>query len=147
MTLLMSMVSCTEDFTDWAHPQTNPEEKAVAFGDGSVTPVDYVIKLADVKTETVKVASIKAPTSSNAAYTPTYKINFDGQSFDIDADGNMATADLANYIVEKYGKRPTERDIDATLDAWVSNGATAVKMATSATFQVKANPLDRKSVV
>ena len=140
MTLLMAMVSCTEDFTDWANPQTNSQEKAVAFGDGSVTPVDYVIKLADVKTETVKVASIKAPTSSNAAYTPTYKINFDGQSFDIDAEGNMATADLANYIVEKYGKRPTERDIDATLDAWVSNGATAVKMATSATFQFKAIP-------
>ena len=141
MTLLMSMVSCTEDFTDWAHPQTNPQEEAVAFGDGSVTPLDDVIKLADVKTETVKVvASIKAPTSSNAAYTPTYKINFDGQSFDIDAEGNMATADLANYIVEKYGKRPTEHDIDATLDAWVSNGATAVKMATSATFQVKAIP-------
>ena len=140
MTLLMSMVSCTEDFTDWAHPQTNPEEKAVAFGDnGSVTPVE-VINLADVKTETVKVASIVAPTTSNAAYTPVYKINFDGQSFDIDAEGNMATADLANYIVEKYGKRPTQHDIDATLDAWMNNGATAVKMATSATFQVKAIP-------
>ena len=140
MTLLMSMVSCTEDFTDWAHPQTNPQEEAVAFGDNdSVTPVD-VINLADVKTETVKVASIVAPTTSNAAYTPVYKINFDGQSFDIDAEGNMATADLANYIVEKYGKRPTERDIDATLDAWMNNGATAVKMATSATFQVKAIP-------
>ena len=138
----MSMVSCTEDFTDWAHPQTNPQEEAVAFGDnGSVTPVDYVIKLADVKTEKVKVASIVAPTTSNAAYTPVYKINFDGQSFDIDAEGNMATADLANYIVEKYGKRPTERDIDATLDAWMNNGATAVKMATSATFQVKAVPV------
>lgn len=144
MTLLMSMVSCTEDFTDWAHPQTNPQEEAVAFGDGSVTPLDDVINLADVNTETVKVvASIKAPKSSNAAYTPTYKINFDGQSFDIDAEGNMATADLANYIVEKYGKRPTRRDIDATLDAWVSNGATAVKvkMATSETFQVKAIPV------
>lgn len=137
----MSMVSCTEDFTDWAHPQTNPQEEAVAFGDnGSVTPVD-VINLADVKTEKVKVASIVAPTTSNAAYTPVYKINFDGQSFDIDAEGNMATADLANYIVEKYGKRPTERDIDATLDAWMNNGATAVKMATSATFQVKAVPV------
>ena len=140
MTLLMSMVSCTEDFTDWAHPQTNPEEEAVSFGDGSVTPVD-VINLADVKTEKVKVASIEAPTSSNAAYTPTYKINFDGQSFDIDAEGNMATADLANYIVEKYGKRPKERDIDATLDAWVSNGSTAIKMATSEKFQVKAVPV------
>ena len=139
MTLLMSMVSCTEDFTDWGKPQTNPQEDAVTFGNGSVAPVD-VINLADVNTEKVKVASIVAPTSSNAAYTPNYKINFDGQSFDIDADGNMATADLATYIADKFGKRPIERDIDATLDAWVSNGSTAVKMATSATFQVKAIP-------
>lgn len=135
----MAMVSCTEDYTDWGNPQTNPQEEAVAFGNGSVAPVD-VINLADVKTEKVKVASIVAPTSSNAAYTPNYKINFDGQSFDIDADGNMATAELASYIVDKYGKRPTKRDIDATLDAWVSNGATAVKMATSEKFQIKAIP-------
>ena len=135
----MSMVSCTEDYTDWGNPQSNPQEEAVSFGDGSVTPVD-VINLANVKTEKVKVASIVAPTSSDAAYTPNYKINFDGQSFDIDADGNMATAELTSYIVDKWGKRPTERDIDATLDAWVNNGSTAVKMATSATFQVKAIP-------
>ena len=139
MTLLMSMVSCTEDFTDWGKPQTNPQEDAVTFGNGSVAPVD-VINLADVKTEKVKVASIVAPTSSNAAYTPNYKINFDGQSFDIDADGNMAKADLVNYITNKYGKRPIERDINATLDAWLSNGSTAAKMATSETFQVKAKP-------
>ena len=135
----MSMVSCTEDYTDWGNPQSNPQEEAVSFGDGRVTPVD-VIDLAKVETEKVKVASIVAPTSSNAAYTPNYKINFDGQSFDIDADGNMATAELTSYIVDKYGKRPTERDIDATLDAWVSNGATAVKMATSEKFQIKAIP-------
>ncbi len=139
MTLLMSMVSCTEDYTDWGTPQSNPQEEAVSFGKGSVTPVD-VINLADVKTEKVKVASIVAPTSSNASYTPTYKINIGGRAFDIDAEGNMAKTDLVNYIVDKFGKRPTERDIDATLDAWVSNGATAVKMATSETFQVKAIP-------
>ena len=139
MTLLMAMVSCTEDYTDWGNPQTNSQKEAVAFGNGSVTPVD-VINLADVKTEKVKVASIVAPTSSDAAYTPTYKINIDGQSFDIDADGNMAKADLVNYITGKWGKRPTERDIDATLDAWQSNGSIAAKMATSETFQVKAVP-------
>ena len=135
----MSMVSCTEDYTDWGTPQSNSQEEAVAFGNGSVTAVD-VINLAEVATEKVKVASIVAPTSSDAAYTPNYKINFDGQSFDIDADGNMATAELTSYIVDKYGKRPKERDIDATLDAWVSNGSTAVKMATSEKFQVKAIP-------
>jgi len=139
MTLLMSMVSCTEDYTDWANPQTNPEEEAVSFGNGSVTP-EGVINLADVTGDKVKVASIVAPTSTKDTYTPSFKINFDGQTFDIDADGNMAKADLVNYITGKWGKRPTERDIDATLDAWQSNGSTAAKMATSETFQVKAIP-------
>lgn len=135
----MSMVSCTEDYTDWANPQSNPEEEAVAFGNGSVAPVD-VINLADVTGDKVKVASIVAPTSTKDTYTPSFKINFDGQTFDIDADGNMAKADLVNYITGKWGKHPTERDIDATLDAWQSNGSTAAKMATSETFQVKAIP-------
>ena len=140
MTLLMSMVSCTEDYTDWANPQSNPDkEEAVSFGDGSVTP-EGVINLADVTGDKVKVASIVAPTSTKDTYAPFFKINFGGQSFDIDADGNMAKADLVNYITNKYGKRPTERDIDATLDAWQSNGSTAVKMATSEKFQVKAIP-------
>ena len=136
----MSMVSCTEDYTDWANPQTNPEEEAVAFGNGSVTPVD-VINLANVTEEKIQVASIVAPTSSNASYTPTIKINLGDKTFDIDNDGKMATADLATYIAETYGKRPVERDIDATLDAWISNGSTVVKMATSETFQVKAIPV------
>ncbi len=138
----MSMVSCTEDYTDWANPQSNPDkEEAVSFGDGSVTP-EGVINLKDVTGDKVKVASIVAPTSTKDTYSPFFKINFDGQSFDIDAEGNMAKADLVNYITGKYGKRPIERDIDATLDAWQSNGSTAakVKMATSENFQVKAIP-------
>ena len=136
----MSMVSCTEDYTDWANPQSNPDkEEAVSFGDGSVTP-EGVINLKDVTGDKVKVASIVAPTSTKDTYAPFFKINFDGQSFDIDADGNMAKADLVNYITGKFDKRPTERDLDATLDAWLSNGSTAAKMATSAKFQVKAIP-------
>lgn len=136
----MAMVSCTEDYTDWSKPQVNAEPKAVEFGNGSVTPVD-VINLANVTEEKIQVASIVAPTSSDAGYTPTIKINLGDKTFDIDNDGKMATADLASYISETYGKRPIERDINATLDAWISNGSTAVKMATSETFQVKAIPV------
>lgn len=137
----MSMVSCTEDYTDWGNPQTNPQEDAVSFGDGSVTP-EGVINLADVTGDKVKVASIVAPTSTKETYAPFFKINFEGQSFDIDADGNMAKADLVNYITNTHGKRPIERDMDATLEAWQSNGSTAakVKMTTSENFQVKAIP-------
>ena len=136
----MAMVSCTEDYTDWANPQINPEEEAVAFGNGSVTPVD-VINLANVTEEKIQVASIVASTSSDAGYTPTIKINLGDKTYDIDNDGKMATADLASYISETYGKRPIEHDINATLDAWISNGSTVVKMATSETFQVKAIPV------
>ena len=136
----MAMVSCTEDYTDWSKPQVNAEPKAVEFGNGSVTPVD-VINLANVTEEKVQVASIVAPTSSDAGYTPTIKINLGDKTYDIDNDGKMATADLASYISETYGKRPLERDINATLDAWISNGSTVVKMATSETFQVKAIPV------
>ena len=136
----MAMVSCTEDYTDWANPQTNPEEEAVAFGNGSVTPVD-VINLANVTEEKIQVASIVAPTSSDANYTPNIKINLGDKTYDIDNDGKMATADLASYISETYGKRPIEHDINATLDAWFNNGSTVVKMATSETFQVKAIPV------
>ena len=136
----MAMVSCTEDYTDWSKPQVNAEPKAVEFGNGSVTAVD-VINLANVTEEKVQVASIVAPTSSDAGYTPTIKINLGDKTYDIDNDGKMATADLASYISETYGKRPIERDINATLDAWISNGSTVVKMATSETFQVKAIPV------
>ena len=136
----MAMVSCTEDYTDWANPQINPEEEAVAFGNGSVTPVD-VINLANVTEEKIQVASIVASTSSDAGYTPTIKINLGDKTYDIDNDGKMATADLASYISETYGKRPIEHDINATLDAWFNNGSTVVKMATSETFQVKAIPV------
>ena len=136
----MAMMSCTEDYTDWANPQINPEEEAVAFGNGSVTPVD-VINLANVTEEKIQVASIVAPTSSDAGYTPTIKINLGDKTYDIDNDGKMATADLASYISETYGKRPIEHDINATLDAWFNNGSTVVKMATSETFQVKAIPV------
>ena len=74
-------------------------------------------------------------------FTRTIKINLGDKTYDIDNDGKMATADLASYISETYGKRPIEHDINATLDAWFNNGSTVVKMATSETFQVKAIPV------
>ena len=50
MTLLLA--SCTEDFKDWATPQSNPQGEMVAFGNGSVAAVD-VIDLAEIPDEGV----------------------------------------------------------------------------------------------
>ncbi len=138
ITLLMSMVSCTEDFTDWANPQTNPQEDAVAFGDGSVAPVDLIdfAKITDDQTE-IKVCNITAPSASNEAYNPEYKLNLGDKSYEITESGIMKVADLKDYIVSTYGKAPVERDIDATVSMWENNGTTAIKLK-SGVFQVKA---------
>ena len=35
--LATTMVACTEDYTDWAAPQQNPQPETVTFGNGSVS--------------------------------------------------------------------------------------------------------------
>jgi hypothetical protein len=69
------LTSCTEDFKDWADPQSNPQAEVVSFGSGSVASVD-VIDFAQIpdSVEKVKVCDITAPTTSDNTYTPEYYI-------------------------------------------------------------------------
>ena len=138
MSLLLSVTACTDDYTDWSAPQHNDQPATVQFGNGSITEVP-VINLADVTDANVKVASITAPTSSDADYSQaTYQIQLGAKTMDITADGEIATADLQQYILDNYGKAPEERDIDAVVTQWISNGTTSIKVNTSETFKVKA---------
>ena len=57
------LASCTEDFKDWAEPQSNPQGEVITFGNGSITPVG-VIDFAEVTEERVKVCDIVAPSLS-----------------------------------------------------------------------------------
>ena len=136
--LATSLVACTDDYTDWSAPQTNPQPETVSFGNGSVTPVG-VIDFAAGVADKVQVCSITAPTSSSADYgTAIYKLNLGNTSLDISADGMIASETLKTYIVSNYGKAPVEREITSTVEQWISNGATTIKTATSAAFSVKA---------
>lgn len=112
----------------------------MAFGDGSVTEV-AVIDLANLAEgqDSVQVCTIVAPNISDATYSPEYQITLGESTYGISADGRMSVADLTDYVTSTYGKRPTERDITATLSTWANNGTTAVKL-TSGTFAVKVIP-------
>ena len=135
-----SVAACTDDYKDWATPQVVPAPDAVSFGNGSVAPVD-VIKFADIAAEqTVKVCNITAPTASDEAYTPSYTITLGEQTYDIAGDGTMSVSDLTSYVDAVYGKAPTQRDIQATVSAWLGNGSTTIKTATSAAFNVSVLP-------
>ena len=135
------LTACTEDYKDWV-PQQQPTQPAtVSFGDGSVTEMGVIDlnNLAEGQ-ETVKVASIVAPTASAEGYEPTYTITLGDVTYPIEADGLMSVSELQAYVSEVYGRRPTERDITATISMWIGNGATTVKTATSAPFKVKIIP-------
>ena len=136
-----SVAACTDDYKDWADPQVVPAPNAVSFGSGSVSPVD-VIKFADIADgqEAVKVCNITAPTASDEAYTPSYTITLGDMTYNVNSDGTMAVGDLTSYVNTVYGKAPTQRDIDATIEAWLGNGNTAVKTATSGSFKVSVLP-------
>ena len=88
-----SMISCTDDYKDWADPQKVDQPEIVSFGDGSISTVG-VIDFNSVKDELVKVCNITPPTSTDASYTPIYTISLGENTYNINADGTMSAADL-----------------------------------------------------
>ena len=140
LTFVAALTACTDDYKDWAEVPSVPQPATVSFGDGSVSTVG-VIDLNSVTSDKVQVCNISAPSASEEGYTPSYVLTLgDGANFDIAGDGTIATADLQKYIVETYSSNPVQRDINAVVSMWVSNGTTTIKTATSAVFQIKAIP-------
>ena len=134
-----ALTACTDDYKDWAQIPTTPQPETVAFGDGSVTEMG-VIDLNAVTDENVQVCSIKAPSASDAAYTPSYTITIGDETYNIDANGAMSAAELQAIIADNFGRRPVQREVEATVSMWLSNGTTAVKTATSAPFKLRVIP-------
>ena len=125
--MALLLASCTEDFKDWAEPQSNPQGTAVAFGNGSVSPVG-VIDFAKVETEYVKVADIVAPTTTDENYTPSYIIYLNGQGFIMGEDGTVSAELLENFVLMTLGQAPVQRDLEAQVMCMMSNGAMSTKI-------------------
>lgn len=135
------LASCTDEYEPWADPQANGQPEMVSFGDGSVSGVG-LIKFADFVEgqQTVKVCNLNAPTSSDESFVPSYTITLGDKTYPLASDGTMALNDFVSYVYDRYGKAPTQRDFNATVSAWMNNGQTAIKMATSDAFNVSALP-------
>ena len=136
--LVASVAACTDDYKDWAEPQTVPQPTQVSFADGSITTVG-TIDFNSYTEELVKVCSITAPTTTAEGFEPSFAINLGNNTYDISADGTMSAADLHAYVASQFGRRPVVRDVEATVSTWLNNGTTAVK-ATSDIFIIKAIP-------
>lgn len=136
--LATSLVACTDDYTDWSAPQSNPQQDAVSFGNGSVAAVGLIdfANLAEGQTD-VQVCNITAPTASDEAYNPVYALTIGDTNIDMDNSGKVKVADLKSYIEGAFGKAPEERTLSAKVSMWEDNNKAAIKL-TSGEFQIKA---------
>jgi len=127
--MALMLGSCTEDFKDWADPQSNPQAETVTFGNGSVASVG-VIDLTQIpdSVELVKVCDIVAPTSSDAEYTPQYYIYLNGQEYLLEDGGYMFVDDLESLVVSLYGQAPEVRELTAQVKSMMYNGTTAMSI-------------------
>ena len=138
--LVASLGACTDDYKDWLSPRTVDQPETVSFGNGSVSSVG-VIDFNSVTTEKVKVCSINAPTASSSDFDPFYTISLDGgEGITIDETGEISAETLQSHVISKFGRRPVERVVDATVSMWLSNGTTTVKTATSDVFHITVIP-------
>lgn len=114
------MGSCSEDFKDWADPQTNPEEDAITIP-GFTATAAQAIDFASVTTDSVNTFSLSSAalpegfTLANARLelTPQGVENATKTTVNTDLNGKGAVADLAPVVESAYGKRPTARTFDA----------------------------------
>ena len=132
------LASCTEDFKDWAEPQSNPQDEVITFGNGSVTPAG-VIDFSQVTEDIVKVCDITAPTTSDTTYKPEYTIFLNGQAFQLGTDGTMDAKALEEYVISLYGKAPEPRTLTAQVEWLMSNGFTSTSIM-SETFDLTVIP-------
>ena len=134
MTLMLA--SCSEDYKDWAEPQSNPQGTVITFGNGAVAGVDlidYALLPEDV--ETVKVCNLTVPNASDTNYHAETFIVLNGEEYPITNDGYMDAAVLNKYVVDHYGRAQVQRDIPAVVKWVMTNGSTATTI-TSEPFEV-----------
>ena len=127
MTLLLA--SCSEDYKDWAEPQSNPQGAEIAFGTATATGVDLIdYALLPEGTTSVKVCNMTVPGTSDTTYYADTYIILNGEEYPITNDGYMDAAALNQYVVDHYGRAMEQRDIPARIKWVMTNGTTATTM-------------------
>lgn len=113
------MSSCNGDYTDWAAPQSNPQEEAITLPGLKATAVaaqDLAATGDSVATFTLSAATLPEGYSLKDARIELMPKEMDGATVttvNTDLTGKALTADMQSLIETVYGKRPQARTFDA----------------------------------
>lgn len=126
LALATSLVACTDDYTDWAAPlQSEPENPIdVSLSASAPSPIDIASEGDSV---VVFTATVNAPEGCVLA---SYKLTLnDTQNLPVSLGGKAAVSDLNNAVFSLYGRRPTERVMNAVLAGYVNVKGASVKVS------------------
>lgn len=127
LALATSLVACTDDYTDWAAPLQSEPENPIDVSLSASAP--SAIDIASVKGDSVVVftATVNAPEGCVLA---SYKLTLnDTQNLPVSLGGKAAVSDLNNAVFSLYGRRPTERVMNAVLAGYVNVKGASVKVS------------------
>ncbi len=127
--------SCAEDYTDWADPQ-GYDQDAIEADMGFTAASVSTIVMTDVTSETIATftSSITLPEGGEiTGYTITLD---DTETLEADADGLVATDDLATAVENLYGKRPEPRTMTQDISVYVAVDETVLTQSATTSLTV-----------
>ena len=127
LALATSLVACTDDYTDWAAPLQSEPENPIDVSLSASAP--SAIDIASVEGDSVVVftATVNAPEGCVLA---SYKLTLnDTQNLPVSLGGKAAVSDLNDAVFSLYGRRPTERVMNAVLAGYVNVRGVSVKVS------------------
>ena len=141
LTLMAAMASCTDDYTDWASPQVNPEEAAqnVSLTVANAPAVNYD----GLTAETVQLfVPTLTTTEQIEGITTSYKAVLTGTEgdsaieLDTDENGYVAADELKSAVETLYGKRPVVRQVNLAVTAYTLIGTQSIANTGNAVLNV-----------
>ena len=127
--MALLLAGCSEDYKDWAEPQSNPQGAEIVFGSATATGVSLIdYALLPEGTTSVKVCDMTIPGTSDTTYYAETYIILNGEEYPITNDGYMDAGVLNQYVVDHYGRAMEQRDIPARIKWVMTNGTTATTM-------------------
>ncbi|MBR2016656.1 MAG: DUF5115 domain-containing protein, partial [Prevotella sp.] len=136
--LVLLTASCTEDYTDWANPQENPQEevKTVTMTTTNASDVDF----ANLESDAVQlfVPTVTATDENSTTYKVTLW-NDDksaSQVITADNDGYVVVDELRTAVENLYGKRPVMRTINFDIEGYTIVNGQSVKNTSTGTINV-----------
>lgn len=122
MAIIAGLVSCNDDYTDWASPQSNSENEAVEKFTLTVQPAVSSIDFATETAESIQLFSTNLQSGQTDAYNVAFSAENVTETVVLTAasDGTVASAELQDVVATIYGKAPVERTLSVKVSADVA---------------------------